>query len=304
MTKLNIINNKNIDRSKWDAAIENSICPKVYALSWYLDIVCPNWEAIIINDYEIVFPLPVFKKWGIKKLVRPFFTQQLGVFSSSAILPSVHEDIINLILKEFKIINISTYHKWGVEKKITENYKTNYILNLQQPYSTLMQGYSENTKRNIQQARNQDVNVEDAPDFETILDCFKNETGKKIDNLKDQDYKMLHELALTASQKGIGHSIHAIDKNEAFCSGIFYLQFKNRIYNIIPCSTESGKEFKAMFLILNYLIQKNADSNKILDFEGSEIEGVARFYKGFGAVNEPYYQYYFNNMPLLLKSFF
>ena len=44
-----------------------------------------------------------------------------------------------------------------------------------------------------------------------------------------------------------------------------------------------------MFMIINELIKENAGKDILLDFEGSQIEGIARFYKGFGAINQPYY---------------
>ena len=44
-----------------------------------------------------------------------------------------------------------------------------------------------------------------------------------------------------------------------------------------------------MFLLIDHIIRQEAGKNTILDFEGSKIEGVARFYKGFGAKNHPYF---------------
>lgn len=38
-----------------------------------------------------------------------------------------------------------------------------------------------------------------------------------------------------------------------------------------------------MFLLIDEFIKQYASRNMILDFEGSNIEGVARFYAGFGA---------------------
>ena len=48
-----------------------------------------------------------------------------------------------------------------------------------------------------------------------------------------------------------------------------------------------------MHVIMNQCVIKNADQMKYLDFEGSAIDGVARFYKGFGAERN---QYAFVNM--------
>jgi hypothetical protein len=44
-----------------------------------------------------------------------------------------------------------------------------------------------------------------------------------------------------------------------------------------------------MAYLLDSIIQTHANQLKIMDFEGSAIEGVARFYESFGAVNEPYF---------------
>jgi hypothetical protein len=74
-----------IDRQKWDACILNACNSLVYAESWYLDIVSPNWEALILGDYEYVMPLPVKKKFGVSFLVQPPLTQQFGIFSSNKI---------------------------------------------------------------------------------------------------------------------------------------------------------------------------------------------------------------------------
>jgi len=43
--------------------------------------------------------------------------------------------------------------------------------------------------------------------------------------------------------------------------------------------------------LFDSIIEEYAGQKKILDFEGSGIPGVARFFQSFGAVNEPYYVY-------------
>jgi len=36
-----------IDRDRWDECIRKSFNGIIYAYSWYLDIVSPQWEALI-----------------------------------------------------------------------------------------------------------------------------------------------------------------------------------------------------------------------------------------------------------------
>jgi hypothetical protein len=64
---------------------------------------------------------------------------------------------------------------------------------------------------------------------------------------------------------------------------------KKRFTYWIPVSNAVGKKTSAMFLLVDEIIRQNAESEAILDFEGSRIEGIARFYKGFGSEYKPYY---------------
>ena len=71
----------NIDFKKWDDCISNSINRKIYSFSWYLDIVAnKSWDALILDDYKAVMPLPYRRKLGKEYIYMPYFTQSLGVF--------------------------------------------------------------------------------------------------------------------------------------------------------------------------------------------------------------------------------
>ena len=70
-----------IDEEKYNNCIATSLQSRMYAYSWYLDIVADNWNVLVLDDYEAVMPLPFHKKFLISYISQPFFTQQLGVFS-------------------------------------------------------------------------------------------------------------------------------------------------------------------------------------------------------------------------------
>ncbi|MEI7803415.1 MAG: hypothetical protein WCI97_12250, partial [Bacteroidota bacterium] len=71
-----------IDKTKWDHCVKNSINHLPYCYSWYLDVVSPGWEALISGAYKYIFPLTHRRKARINYLYQPYFTQQLGLFSS------------------------------------------------------------------------------------------------------------------------------------------------------------------------------------------------------------------------------
>ena len=71
-----------IDKTKWDNCINGSSNGLIYARSYYLDITAPGWNALVLNDYEAVMPLPTRKKWIFSYLFEPPMTPILGVFGN------------------------------------------------------------------------------------------------------------------------------------------------------------------------------------------------------------------------------
>jgi hypothetical protein len=90
-----------IDKKKWDECIKKSENGLIYAYSSYLDAMADNWDAIIVNDYEVVMPLPWRRKYFIKYLYQPPFIQQLGVFYRGTLPENTYSNICHFIKKRF-----------------------------------------------------------------------------------------------------------------------------------------------------------------------------------------------------------
>jgi hypothetical protein len=68
---------------------------------------------------------------------------------------------------------------------------------------------------------------------------------------------------------------------------IFILNPLRAVY-LLAVSNKLGFEKGANFLIVKQFLSDQSEKIALLDFEGSRIEGVARFYKGFGATEIQY----------------
>jgi len=73
------------------------------------------------------------------------------------------------------------------------------------------------------------------------------------------------------------------------------------VYYLLGGSNATGRENGAMQALFAGFIKTHASSDLILDFEGSEIEGIARFYKGLGATPVYYYNLLQNRLPYIIK---
>src|SRR3712207_5060172 len=96
-----------IDTARWDACIANALNGLIYAKSYYLDALATHWHAIVADDYEIVMPLPFRRKYGIRYVYMPAFTQQLGCFSSAEIPDGVLNEMLLLAQQH---LSFGDYH--------------------------------------------------------------------------------------------------------------------------------------------------------------------------------------------------
>jgi hypothetical protein len=275
-----------INKALWDACIDNSGTGLAYPFSWYLDAVSPGWEALVYGKYEAVMPLPVIKRIVLKWVYQPWFCQQLGVFSVNSQKHVLHQFLEAI---PWHYINVCASFNYSNNlTSIKHLKKVNYILPLNRPYSELCSGYSTNTKRNLKKATSLGFQFEANISLNEFID-FENLNQSDIIPLKQQNNASTLITKLIEQKKtslvGMRNS-----KGQLICA-VCLMQHANRLTYLFASSSAEGKMGQAMFLLIDIIIQQYAGTPYILDFEGSSIQGVARFYTGFGAINQPYYYY-------------
>ncbi|MBA7546412.1 hypothetical protein ES705_38802 [subsurface metagenome] len=156
-----------INKKKWDDCIEKSNISRSFGFSWYLDIVSPNWHALVLDDYQAVMPLTWKRRYGLFYLIQPVFCQQLGIF---ALQP---ETLIHSFLKhiprKFLYVKISiSNNELLTDSNFTYKTRTNYILYLKKSSQELKREYSKSNAKNIRKAINREVMVTSCPKEESI----------------------------------------------------------------------------------------------------------------------------------------
>ena len=297
------IPNKKINFRKWDECIQNSINGNVYAFSWYLGIVSEGWDALVLNDYETVMPITHHKKMGVSYIMQPLFTQQLGIFSMRNISPEIILDFINSIPVKYKFIQINL-NKFNfltnteIEQKKNQNYELDLIL----PHEQTVKKYSENTRRNISKAiQKKLVAVSNICSVNEFIQLIKNNIELKAENLSSEKYRDIQKIINLSVQNQRGEIMSVHDEENNLLAAVFFIFSHKKAYYLFAASTEEGKEKRAMFLLVDEFIKKYSEKNLTLDFEGSNIEGLSRFYKGFGATDCQYITIKQNRLPFPLR---
>lgn len=274
------LKNKDIDFKLWDTIISQSINQLAYAHSWFLDIVSPNWEALVSENYEYIMPLPIKRKYGINYIVQPKLTQQLGIFSKN----NIDEYIICEFIKKLPTIsfelnlNEQNFHSKALVAP-------NYILHLNKTHGEISSNYSKNTKRNIEKAKKLNLEIQSKLSIQEFI-SFYYSVEKKYTSTEQSLVEQLIKTGILENKITI-YSVLSADKK--IIAALCLLHSTNRITYLLPASNDEGKASSAMFLLIDTIISENSESLINLDFEGSRIDGISRFYKGFGAKNQEYY---------------
>ncbi len=149
-SSIRFLSRKEIDIVKWDNCIERASNGLIYAYSYYLDAQCTNWDAIVINDYETVVPLPWRKKYGMRYVYQSAFIQRLGIFGNS--LVNETDIIYRQAWKHFSFVhyNVSEYVALA---KIKLKQRQNFVIDLSKSYKEIQLSYSKDCLLNIKKIK-------------------------------------------------------------------------------------------------------------------------------------------------------
>jgi hypothetical protein len=298
--KLEFLHREDVDEGRWNEVIALSQAETLYPYTWYLDAVAERWSAIVMDDYRFVMPVVWKQKYGLKYIYQPYYTQQLGIFSKEYVDPDVIGQTLPVLYKKFRFanFNFNTKNLVAEDKNWSLYDKTNYVLDLSPGYNKLSASFSTNAKRNIKRAMTNSGELEKGVSCEEVI-AFKreNDTIKRTEG----DYKWLQNLLEKVTDKG-GGTAYGVRADGILIATAFFGFSRTRGIYLVSASNAEGKEQRSMFKIVDAFIREHAGREFNLDFEGSNIPSVARFFAGFGARPEIYQGVNFDRLPVFLNK--
>ena len=293
-----------IDKQKWDSCIKECGNGMTYAYSWFLDIVSPGWAALVEDDYSAVFPLTQRKKFGIAYLFQPPFTQQLGLFSKNKITENSIQEFIQKIPSLYRLVEIQLNTDNSCERKVKGlevQKKITHHLDLSADREKLISGYSENLRRNLKKAQKAGIKISHLKGISEIIDLFRNNRGREIKNLGEDEYKILVQLTEECAKRNSIELFGAQSPDGKLIAGAAFLQTHVGYIFLFSAVSPEARESGAMSALINHFVEQHCTENKILDFEGSMNPSLARFYKSFGSQEVVYLQIRKNTLPAFIR---
>lgn len=289
-----------IDKAKWDRCIDQAPNGLIYSYSFYLDNMAKHWDALVMDDYEIVMPLTWNKKYGISYLYQPAFTASLGLFGKN-ITGELVQQFIEAIPPKFKLVEIDL-NKGNPMTETGANMRTNYVLSLNKPYESLYSNYRENIQRNIKKSQQLKCIYKTGVPVEEVIELSRQQM-QKISNLGEEDYKNFKRVygELYAKEQAQSCGVYS-NAGQLIASCVYFFSHK-RAYYILVGNHPDGRTLGASHYLIDRFIYEHAGQDLLLDFEGSDIRNLAFFYSSFGADVESYPSLQINKLPWWAKFF-
>lgn len=308
-----LLNRPQINDEAWNALIDTSVHPIVYAYTWYLDCVSPEWKALVwasAQNYEIVMPLPVKKKWGFSAVQQPLFCQYLGLFSREEITEESTVVFLESVSRHFSYISAYNFHPWHTPllRKLLSSHSEFEVkevaahwLNVAKSYSKVASHYANDRRRNLKKSRKYDWQCFDSQDIEPLILLFQENHASKIQNVKESAYVLLRSLVDIVLKKSMGRIQYA-SLSGKFHAGVVILEKNDMGIYIFNAANAIGRKGNARTFLLDRYFQKTAEQLQVFDFESPEAESIAAFYQSFGAKKRVFVSIKKNNLPFPLRQ--
>ncbi len=255
---IRVLKREEIDEAKWEACVRSATNGSVFAQTWFLDIVCPDWEALVSGDYEVLLPLPVTRNAGIKHVYSPDLTPYTGIVNK---VP-VDRDLVWTMLQTIPYVNVrlvlNAHNKlpFRMAKRLAASRYV--VLDLISDMERIESGFAPELGPVVKLYAEKKLTVIRALNVTEYIRFAQ-------DNADDHDVfmqlKQLLPFALRYKSAGL---YAAFDSYNQMVAVAFLLKSNGRL-SLMHC-TASDADLKGVKAIIYHIIRHNATSNLTLEF--------------------------------------
>ena len=266
----------------YDRCITASPNGTIYALSWYLDITCPDWELLANPDYSTVMPLPVYRSMGRKMLRQPDFAHHLGVFSTSIPDPETVYRYLQSIPGNYKFRKLCL-NKFNIVTKKNARIHNAAELDLISPYKQTRARFSRVIQNRLNLAKENsisfvsNISVNDLLMFSYRLDKLNRQ------KLKPNQISTLRLIASNAIRYRSAQLASAYDRTNNLCAVMLFLIFNGRASILHAAANAEGVETGAIEFIIDHFIRKNSEENLVLSIDNPGNKYLMETLQHFGS---------------------
>lgn len=275
----------------------------VFQKEWWLDAVAPGkWAAVVVkrgNEVVARLPYSMEKRYGLTILAQPPLTPALGpwlqipdakpakqlsrqkmlIWELLEMLPKY--DLFNQGFHS-SITNWLPFYWKGFEQ--TTRYT--YVLRDLSDLNKIWGSFSGHTRRNIRKAQGR-VIVKTNFEIDRFLD-LNEKTFRRQGKALPYSREFVRRLDSACVNQKARRIFYAEDSSGQVHAAIYILWDEQSAYYLMGGEDPELRNSEASSLLMWQAIQFASTVTKQFDFEGSMIQPIERFFRGFGTQQVPY----------------
>jgi hypothetical protein len=287
---------------------------------WWLDAVAPgDWgEAVVRNDDEVVGRLPYVRRrrLGLNTIVQPPLTQTLGPWLAPstgkyARRLEVEKKVLTHLIDELprfdhlrinltqRLTNWLPFYWAGFQATVRYTYRLEDLSDL----DALKSEFQEHVRRGIKKAERA-VEVRDDVALEELL-RLDAQTFARQGTARPYSEELVRRLDAACAARGVRRVLAAVDADERVHAVLYVVWDEQTLYPILNARDPDVQAIGANTLLYWEAIRLAAEVSGAFDFEGSMIEPIEHFVRGFGGRQTPYFAIFKSNaraQPALLAQ--
>lgn len=278
--KVEFIPSSQLDFNYWDNLVSKQGYGRSLLYSWFLNCLGP-WGVIYSKEHRLYLPV-LLRKFGIIKKVIPipFHTCSIPVWENP--FEKNYPQNITELFRPFYWVDV---YIGGLNDELNQKCgrtRRCQIIDLKDFH------YNNHLTRSLKKTTG--LHFEKSTIPENFIQQFRSAFKNNAPFLSQWHQGKFQQLIQDAVFNSKAYSTLVRDEEQKLLSMAIWVDTGIDLVYLKGFSTPEGKARNAMALNIDKVIQENFSTRELLDFGGSNQEGIARFFEGFGAKNMHYVQ--------------
>lgn len=305
-----------MNKEQFNKLCDNEYLPVFYQ-PWWLDLVygSDKWEIIAAykgDNLLAIMPVSVRRKFKFSFMMMPSYTPYQGPWlfiQEGATTQKRYSDenkALEQIVKQipavsrfqmnfhFKVLNGLSFYWQGYNLE----FGYTYLLKYSSDNQTIFKAFKPNLKRDIKSAeKSLRIVYNSESDIRKAVEMTYSRQSKEI-----PDFDKMKQIVETGIRRGCGRVYSAYDEKDNLHASIFIVWDNKTAYYLLSGGHPKFRKSGATSLLIWKAIIDVSEHVEAFDFEGSMVQPIEYFFRGFGAERIPYLRVHkYNSKIIKLK---
>jgi hypothetical protein len=303
--KAEFVSHHSIDFNAWDSLVLASPQGSVFAESWYINTILPEWHAVTVYDekeLQAVMPLYIGQRHLMKYSLQPILAKYWGLIFADKPFKNTYEEYswkkkvtdAAIAVIPSSLMRVVTYFHPSFDyalpfKQNSFNLDTRYTYRLQlNTHSPFHKGFAEAVSKRVNKARKAGFNVHSEESVEPLMELISQnaKSGKSV--LAPSYYAVFRKLAAEGYKRGQAFTKTVFDNENKKIASSIILNDRKCTYFLSGLIEPASRQTGAVPLMVTEILAEAQQRTHEFDFLGSMTEGIESFFRSFGARPVPY----------------